>query len=227
MMDSAIDERYPAGRLQGLWRYPVKSLAAEALASVSVGAFGLEGDRERALFVASAGHARAGKPYRGKEHNLLHTVGSVEAGIDLAAGRAVEVRPRGGGPHFDDGVVSIVFDTWIAELEALVGRPLDPLRFRPNLYVAAEPGFAQREADLVGARIVVDAVAFEVVNPIERCVTPSYDVATGESDPLVLRAVARDRGNVLGVYCTVATGGTLVRVARVAIRARPLSVTRK
>jgi uncharacterized protein YcbX len=48
-----------------------------------------------------------------------------------------------------------------------------------------------------------------VLEPILRCVTPTYDIATGESDPRVLREVAQRRANVVGVYCEVVTPGEI------------------
>ena len=40
---------------------------------------------------------------------------------------------------------------------------------------------------------------------IRRCVTTTYDVATGDGFPFVLEAVATARDNVVGVYCEVVT----------------------
>jgi len=204
-----MERGYPAGWVARLWRYPVKSLAPELLQAADVGPLGFEGDRERALIVETPEHARAGRPYRGKENNLLHTVADPERAIALAAGRGIAIAAHGGGPHFDAGAVSIIFDTWIGDLEALVERSLDPQRFRPNIFAIAEPGFVLREPDLVGARIEIGPVAFEALQTIGRCVTTTYDVDTGESDPDVLRFVAQFRNNVMGVYCSVATPGRI------------------
>jgi uncharacterized protein YcbX len=204
-----MDGRHPLATIARLWRYPVKALAAEPLDAARVVWSGLEGDRQSALFVSSPGHARSGKPYRGKEHNLLHTVRSSERAIDLAAERDVSLDERGDGPYFDAEAVSIVFDIWLAEVEAAAGTTLDPLRFRPNVYALAEPSWTASESELVGTTLVAGEVALEVVAPIVRCVTPSYDVATGERDLIVARAIAERRGNTLGVYCVVRATGTL------------------
>jgi uncharacterized protein YcbX len=204
-----MNGRHPLGEVSNLWRYPVKSLAPEALRDVRVGTEGFEGDRQAALFVTTPGHARDGHTYRGKENNLLHTVGSSAQAVDLAAERAVEIEPREGGPHFDAGAISILIDTWLAELEVLVAMRLDPLRFRPNIFVHAAPGFATSEEALVGAMLTVGGVQFEVTAPIHRCVTTTYDIATGESEPRVLRACAQQRGNIMGVYCRVRERGTV------------------
>jgi uncharacterized protein YcbX len=75
------------------------------------------------------------------------------------------------------------------------------------VYVRADPGFIRREPALVGATLRAGEVVLRVVAPIRRCVTPTYDVATGESSPLVLEAVAAQRDNVVGVYCEVVTPG--------------------
>ncbi|MBV8645035.1 MAG: MOSC domain-containing protein, partial [Candidatus Eremiobacteraeota bacterium] len=84
-------------------------------------------------------------------------------------------------------------------------------RWRPNLYVTAAPGFAKREAEMVGLTLRAGTVVLEVVTVIRRCVTTTWDVATGEALPSVLERVATQRANVVGVYCEVVTPGELAR----------------
>ncbi len=198
------------GRIAGLWRYPVKSLKAEPLRRAAVLADGLDGDRTAALVVETPTHARAGKPYRGKESAHLHLTADPATAASYAADANVLVTLDRAQPRwFDAGPVSVLLDLWVHDVEALVGEPLDPLRWRPNVYVTAAPGFAKREADLVGATLRAGSVVLRVVDTIGRCVTPTYDVATGASLPLVLEAVARERDNTVGVYCEVVTPGEL------------------
>jgi uncharacterized protein YcbX len=199
----------PLGVLTHLWRYPVKSLQPETLERVRVGPAGLEGDRQSALFVRTPEHARTDKTYRGKEHNLLHTTGDTGVAVALAAQRGIEIERRDDGPHFDLGSVSLIVDLWIADLEEILGLPLDPQRYRPNLFARAAPRFALREPELVGAVLAIGPVRLRVSQPIGRCVTTTYDVETGESNPEVLRAVARERDNVMGVYCDVLEPGEI------------------
>jgi uncharacterized protein YcbX len=197
------------GTVVNLYRYPVKSLRAEQLTAADVRADGFAGDRGSALFVRSPDHPRTGKTYRGKENRRLHTVDAIGDAIALAGGVALDVAD--GAPHyFDAEPVSIVFDAWVRELEALAGRALDPLRFRPNIVAAAAPSFAFSEQALVGTRLHVGDVVLDVVSPITRCVTPSYDVVTGEPDPALQRTIVAQRGNIMGVYCRVAVPGTIV-----------------
>lgn len=206
------------GTVTALYRYPVKSLRAEQLTYADVRADGFAGDRGTALFVRSSGHARSGKTYRGKEQRLLHTLTGVDDATDLAQAAGLTIEPENAAPHyFDAEPVSLVFDTWIRELEALAGRDVDPLRFRPNIVAAAEPSFVLAEQDFVGARVRVGAVTLDVVSPITRCVTPSYDIASGEPDPALQRTIVTRRGNIMGVYCRVAAPGTIAQGATIVV----------
>lgn len=208
------------GELAAIWRYPIKSLAAEPLRSARIERDGIPGDRAAALFVDD-GHARTGKTYRGKEHNLLHTTGDAERGVQLARERGVTVSVHNSEPHyFDDAPVSLIFDRWIREVEAALEMTLDPRRWRPNLYALGAPEFAFTEGGLLGATIEIGEVCFRVRDTIRRCVTTTYDIATGESDQDVLLYVAQKRANVMGVYCEVEFAGTVREGDALRLRAR-------
>ena len=196
--------------LASIHRYPVKALRAQTLARSDVLADGLAGDRTAALVVVSEGHARTGKTYRGKEHARLHTLAAPDDALRAAADAGVRATCDDAlGRYFDVHPVSLIFDTWLAGLAARTGAPVEALRFRPNLVATAAPGFDSRERELVGARLQVGSVELEVVEPIQRCITPSYDLTTGERDRTLARALAVDLENVMGVYCTVVRPGTL------------------
>jgi uncharacterized protein YcbX len=209
------------GELAAMWRYPVKSLAAQPLAETRIELDGIPGDRTSALFIES-GHAREGKTYRGKEHNLLHTTrdAGTAAGMAAARGVSVAVRAEPGERYFDDAAVSLIFDRWIAEVERALGEPLDPRRWRPNLYARAAEDFAFGEDDLIGRTIEIGSAVLRVCDTIKRCVTTTYDVETGKPYEDVLVYVAQRRANVMGVYCEVELAGT-VRVGEpLRLRAR-------
>jgi len=201
-----MEPAHPLGTVVALWRYPTKSLRFEALERTEIGERGLPGDRSGALFVASPDHARSGKTFRGKEHHLLHTVTGPQEAISLAARGGVQLEERVDGPFFDSRPVSLIFDRWLAELEAGLGMQLDPLRFRPNIFVRAA-GEVANESALVGRTLRVGEVELRVVEPINRCVTPSYGVESGERQPHLQRAIVEMRNNVMGVYCTVERTG--------------------
>jgi uncharacterized protein YcbX len=209
------------GEIAAIWRYPVKSLAAEPLECTLVEADGLPGDRTSALQVTS-GHARAGKPYRGKEHNLLHTTHEADRAVEMAAQRGVSlaVRSEPGSRYFDDAPVSLIFDRWIAQVERALEMPLDPRRWRPNFFARAAEDFDFSEPELVDRVIEIGEAVLRVRDTIKRCVTTTYDIATGESDGEVLAYVAKKRENVMGVYCEVELAGTVRVGDALRLRAR-------
>ncbi|HTU83106.1 MAG TPA: MOSC domain-containing protein [Candidatus Acidoferrales bacterium] len=196
------------GTVGAIWRYPVKSLAAQPLERADVSTSGLAGDRERALWVRT-GHARAGKTYRGKENDRLHLARDGAAALGVAAAAGVDAELRDGERFFDAAPVSVLVDRWLRELGEYVGYAVEPLRFRPNLFVRAEPSFEQGEAQLVGAELMVGSVRLRVREPIERCVVTTYDPKGGDADPRILRFVAQSRNTWMGVYCDVLEPGTL------------------
>jgi uncharacterized protein len=196
------------GTLAKLWRYPIKALKAESLTRVDIVTDGLAGDRTQALVVETPTHARAGKPFRGKESSQLHLTADPETAASYAADANVLVTlDRSRSRWFDARPISVLLDLWVRDVEALVGEALDPLRWRPNLYVEADPAFTKREPELVGATLQCGDVTLRVVETIGRCVTTTYDVRTGEEEPRVLRDVAQRRDNIVGVYCEVVTPG--------------------
>lgn len=192
------------GTLVAIQRYPVKSLRGESLEETPIGADGLPGDRA-AAYVVTAGHARVGKTYRGKENDRLHLVDADLAVRDLAGN--VQLERRDGQRFFDDAPVSLLVDRWLDGLNAHVGYCVEPQRFRPNLVIAAAPEFAQDERALEGRTLALGTVTLQVRAPIKRCVVTTYDPQGGPSDPRILQYVAQRRDNVMGLYCDVVVPG--------------------
>jgi uncharacterized protein len=217
-----VEERMRClGTIAAIWRYPIKSLAAEPLAQTRVEPDGIPGDRAAALIVQSE-HARAGKPYRGKEHNLLHTTSDPGRALEMGQikGITLSLEAKPGTHYFDDAPISLIFDRWIGEVEKALGMPLDPRRWRPNFLVRAEDDFSFSETDLLGATIETGDVRLHVREPIGRCVATTYDVETGERDDDVLLYVAQNRANRMGVYCEVELAGTVRAGDPLRLRAR-------
>ena len=128
-------------------RFPVKSLRGEALEEIAVDSNGLHGDRQRALVVRD-GPIRAGKTYRGKEHERLHLIADPDAATAAAAERGVDVSLERDGPFFDDAPVSIIVDRWLDALSAHVGYRVEWQRFRPNFFVHCNARVRLRRAEL-------------------------------------------------------------------------------
>lgn len=189
-------------------RFPVKSLRGEALQEISLDSNGLHGDRQRALVVRD-GPIRAGKPYRGKEHERLHLIADPDAATAAAAERGVDVSLERDGPFFDDAPVSIIVDRWLDALSAHVGYRVEWQRFRPNFFVTAAPEFDFDEQSLAGRELRLGEVRLRVRAPIGRCVVITYNLEGGTSDPEILRYVAQQRDNTMGIYCDVIDPGTV------------------
>lgn len=196
------------GHISNIWRYPIKSLQADALEAAQVLPDGIAGDRTAALYVAG-GHARVGKTYRGKENALLHTTDCVDRARGFAQGVTLDYRADAGARYFDAAPVSLLFDTWLNEASTLVGYDLLPLRFRPNIFARGWGGGPPLESSLVGWEIQIGEVCLRVREGIKRCVATTYDIQTGQSDREVLSAVVRHRAGLMGVYCDVVQRGQI------------------
>jgi uncharacterized protein len=119
----------------------------------------------------------------------------------------------GAGHRFLDhpqGHVSIINLASVRDLEARLGRPVEPLRFRANLFVEGWPAWA--ENDWSGREIVLGDARTQVFKPITRCAAPGVDPATGERDIDVTGALHGFYGHMLcGIYVQVITGGEVAR----------------
>src|SRR3984957_1714590 len=217
------------GRVAGLWRYPVKSMAGEALDSVEVSWHGLAGDR-RWAFIRD-GQVRSGFPWLTiREHPemaryrprfaepdrpdaspaLVRTpsggeldVACPELAAELGPGVRVIRQNRGG---FDTFPLSLLSTQTLTRLGRMVGTGLTAPRFRPNLLVDV-PGAEFPEADWVGRVLRVGGLRMRVDQRDQRCVMITIDPVTLRRNPAVLRAVARERDARLGVYGTTVTPG--------------------
>jgi len=199
------------GTLAAMWRYPTKSLRAETLRETVVTEDGIPGDRERALIVQD-GHVRLGKTYRGKENDRLHTVTDAKDALELAAERGVTLNVVGGNDrehYFDDAPISLIADRWLDDLSTYVGYRVAPVRFRPNFFIETPESFSFEEAALIDRELELGEVRLRVRKSIGRCVTTTYDPSGGKCDPEILRYVALNRDNQMGIYCDVLRAGTV------------------
>ena len=73
-------------------------------------------------------------------------------------------------------VVSIINLASVAELETVAGAPVDPLRFRANLYVRGWA--AWDEFKLIGERLQIGEATLKVTKRIVRCAATEVDPAT-------------------------------------------------
>jgi uncharacterized protein YcbX len=117
----------------------------------------------------------------------------------------------GGGHSFSDDVrklVSIINLASVAAIETMVEVPVNPLRFRANLYLSGWP--AWHEFDLVGGTVAIGGVRLKVVKTITRCAAINVDPDTAARDLDIPIALTRRLGrNECGIFAEVMAGGTI------------------
>jgi len=119
---------------------------------------------------------------------------------------------HGEGHSFSDvarKVVSIINLASLAELETVLGVPVNPLRFRANLYVQGWPAWA--ELDLVGREIAIgESARLKIVKRIVRCAATNVDPDSGVRDLAIPDTLMRNLGHTdCGIYAEVIAGGTI------------------
>lgn len=239
---------HEVGRVVGLWRYPVKSMAGEALQEAEVSWHGLAGDR-RWAFVrdgvvrsgfpwltirerADMGHYRPsflqpGRPdasptlVRTPSGDVLDVVDPRLAG-ELGEGVRVIKQDRG---IFDVMPLALITTQAIATLGALVGAELDVRRFRPNLLVEAAGDTAFPEDGWVGSVLEVGDTRIRIDQRDKRCAVVNVDPMTTDRDPAILRTIAREHDAYLGVYGSTVEPGRLALGDRVVVRERAAAST--
>jgi hypothetical protein len=114
----------------------------------------------------------------------------------------------------DRKVVSLINAASVRDLERVVGRPIDPLRFRGNLLVEDLP--AWREFDWIGKPLRIGTARFEVWKRIKRCPATNVEPGTGLRDMQIPQALMTGYGHVeMGIYMRVTVGGEIAENDRV------------
>jgi uncharacterized protein YcbX len=227
------------GRISEIVRYPVKSMAGVSTASAYLGWHGLGGDRRFALrrvgdpgafpfltasrlpdllrFRPDGLDEQAAEPQPAHVHTPEGerlALRSPELAADVArrAGSGVELLSFRNG-IFDEGTVSLIAHATIAGIGAEAGLPLDPRRFRANIFLETEGQRPFLEDEWVGQALVFGSdaggPAVHVTLRDERCMMINLDPETAAQDPRVMKTVVRLNGNMAGVYATVIRTGTL------------------
>ena len=104
--------------------------------------------------------------------------------------------------------ISLINLESLRDLETRTGLPIDPLRFRANIYVDGIPAWS--EFDLLGRDLVGPRAEFKVVGRIDRCAAIEVDPATGARDIKMTRKLMDFYGHIdCGVYLDAETAGQI------------------
>ena len=199
-------------RLDGLWRYPVKSLGGEALETAELTDDGIPGDR--------VVHVRNDRgPLTGRTRHGLLTLPATTGpdGVPLVAGHRWDsaaahtlVTARAGpdarlarydGPERFD-VLNLLVAT-----DGATAFGHDLRRLRPNLLIS---GVApEDEAAWPGHALAIGDALIGVHSVRRRCIVTSIDPDTGEQDLDVFRRIRRVFGGELALNCWVIRPGAV------------------
>ncbi len=206
-------------RVSELWRYPLKSMRGEQLATADIRADGVAGDRlvhvressgrvatsrfRPGLLGFSGSLGADGEPVVDgvpwSDPAVLERVRNVtEPGAELVRFDGVDR-----GQRFDVLPLTVLTES----MARAVG--YDHRRFRPNVLIAGAPDDAELEWAGFGLRIGEALIG--VRNRRSRCVMTTFDPDTLEQDPMVLLRGVRSFNGRVALDCWVAEPG----VARV------------
>ncbi|MEP6988326.1 MAG: MOSC N-terminal beta barrel domain-containing protein, partial [Chloroflexota bacterium] len=227
------------GRIQAIYRYPVKSMPGESLESASLGWYGLEGERRFAfrrvaekggfpwLTASKVPALLLYRPIRQEntENNDLPTHVVTPEGkvlpirsdelreeITQRFGTDVELMQLKQG-IFDEAAISLLSMTTSDKITHDSGQSPDVRRFRPNIVIETQDGQPFAEDQWVGKTIIFgdgsDSPAVQVILRDKRCAMINLNPDTAQSDPAVLKTVVRQNETCAGVYGTVIRTGAL------------------
>jgi len=222
----------PVGRVLGVMRYPVKSMAEESLTSAEVHWHGISGDRRWGL--VRPRRQQSGFPwltirevpdlwkYRARLVDPSRPDGSsvvvrTPTGNELSVLDPGLVAELGGGLRvmkldrgtFDMAPVSLLTTRSVASIEPLVGGWVNPLRFRPNVLIEAFEDVSFPEHLWVGGTIRIGGAWIRIDQRDRRCAVVNVDPDTADRDPRVLRVIAQHLQATLGVYGAVQQSGRI------------------
>lgn len=104
------------------------------------------------------------------------------------------------------GRVSLLNLASVRDFEARVGRPVDPRRFRANVWIEGWPAWIENEA--TDRDLTLGAARLRGVKPIVRCAATHVDPDTAERDFDLVPALFDQYGHRwCGLYATIAAGG--------------------
>jgi MOSC domain-containing protein len=113
--------------------------------------------------------------------------------------------------------ISLINLSSVADFSERLGKPIDPLRFRGNLYFEGWPPFS--ELELMNAELSVGSTRLRILRRTTRCAATEVNPKTGQRDIAVPRLLKECYGHVdMGVYAEVLAGGVVEPGMPVVIR---------
>ena len=223
------------GRIEAIWRHPVKGMRGERIAEAEVRWSGISGDRRYAFvrgdddshFPWFTARTAAGlleyaphfvEPERPRGSAVrVRSPGGLERAVDDAALLAELSALQGGPLHLlhsgrglhDASPLSLIGSASIASLCEAAAVPVQPRRFRNNFVIGGVGAFA--EENWVGRTLQLgdgdDAPRIRVDRRNERCIVITLDPETLEQTSELLSSLALTREACVGLYASVVQPG--------------------
>ncbi|GHA16354.1 molybdenum cofactor sulfurase [Arenicella chitinivorans] len=217
------------GRVESLWRYPVKSLIGESVDSFDIDCRGVSGDRLYAISNSDGklGSGKDTRRFRRIDGLFSMSAETIDNGISITLpdkevvtsnspsinsrlsqilGQNVTLTKEDKISHFDDGAIHILTTASLSLLrKKLPHSGVEPRRFRPNIVVKSQ----FQDNELLGKVINIGTVSLEVTHKSERCRMITLGQPGLERSPEILKAISKDFGLDFGVYAKVISIGSV------------------
>lgn len=213
-------------RIDGLWRYPVKSLAGEKLDVAELTGNGIPGDR--IVHVRGPEGVRTSR----RQHRMLGLAGTLSAegqplvnGLPWASAEVLALVQQAAGADaslaaYDEVDRFDILPLLVATDGAVAAFGRDIRRLRPNILIGGVDGMEERSWE--GAQLHIGDVIVRLDSLRARCPMTTVDPDTLERDPEVLRDIGRRFGGRLALNAEVVRAG-VVRVGDSVTLVRPLT----
>ncbi|MDQ3098372.1 MAG: MOSC domain-containing protein [bacterium] len=226
------------GKVTSTWIYPFKGMQGIKLPEIKVKSVSVIGDRSRNLDLIRTNEVTSfvdtikwpklleyipylvdpsnpktsevrvktplGHDYSADSEQLI-------AEIENKLGKKVTVS-RMGRAAYHSMPVSLISGASIQAISDRLGSVIDPRVFRMNVYLDCGAAPYAEESWLnktitFGAR--EDGAQLIVIKLDERCATINLNPETGQPDPNILKALVKEHGKTLGIYCLILKEGTI------------------
>ncbi len=105
-------------------------------------------------------------------------------------------------------VLSVINLATIRDIERVVGEPVDPLRFRANLYIDGAAPWS--EFEWIGNSMEIGGARLSVTERIDRCAATTVNPDSGVRDINIPRILQRSFGHIdCGVFARVSLSGSI------------------
>jgi uncharacterized protein YcbX len=222
------------GRVDSLWRYPVKSMRGEQLTETFLAPGGVAGDRlyafrysrarkefpyltarEQPAMLQYQPHCKPGSPTlfvnspQGEHLSITDTRLISLLSESIPAGESVGLM-QSDHAMADCHAVSIFSIQTARQLGEELHTHIDLRRFRANIYVDLFSKVGFGEDEFVGHSLLIGSTAVvKVIELDQRCKIITLDPFTSVQDPNVIKQVARAHDGAAGIYGEVLVEGTV------------------